>query len=206
MAAAVLESVEDRLEEVDGFLSDLDSNVEQVQSVWHMQLDHARNRVLRTNVMLSICNLGGLVATIPAAMFGMNLTTGLEETPHAFAVAACAGSGLGLASAIAAYAYYRYGPKRRYAARLRDVRSLRDLLVFHMEDLEEVVDGLRSAKDPSRAQFADIVRTAVRGKPVSDDEIDLLWRVYQRNTQSFLELDDVSELGAGGGWDRRGGF
>ena len=30
------------------------------------------------------------------------------------------------------------GPKRRYMARLRDMRSLRDLLIFHLDDLDDI--------------------------------------------------------------------
>lgn len=31
-------------------------------------------------------------------------------------------------------------PKRRYKARLRDMRSLRDLLIYHLDDLDDVLD------------------------------------------------------------------
>lgn len=32
--------------------------MEQTRTVWHMQLDHQRNRVLRINLLISIMSLG----------------------------------------------------------------------------------------------------------------------------------------------------
>ena len=47
--------------------------------------------------------------------------------------------GAGFSMAAFMYFYYKFGPKRRYAARLRDMRSLRDLLFYHMDDLDEII-------------------------------------------------------------------
>lgn len=49
---------------------------------------------------------------------------------------------LGGAAAGAMWAYYKIGPKRRYKARMRDMRSLHDLLVYHLEDLSDVSFGV----------------------------------------------------------------
>ncbi len=53
-------------------------NIEQTQSVWHMQLDSQRNRVLRLNLLISIMGFGTMGAGLPAAYLGMNIRSGLE--------------------------------------------------------------------------------------------------------------------------------
>jgi hypothetical protein len=55
----------------------------------------------------------------------MNLDSGLEDLPGMFWPVVEGSVAAGLVAAVGMYAYYKYGPKRRYAARLRDMRSLR---------------------------------------------------------------------------------
>lgn len=108
-----------------GSLKELLENMEQTRTVWHMQLDHQRNRVLRVNLLISIASLGGLMSTLPAAFFGMNLDSGFENVPGVFWPVVQGSTAAGMLLAGLMYAYYKFGPKRRYAARLRDMRSLR---------------------------------------------------------------------------------
>lgn len=49
--------------------------------VWHMSLDNTRNRTLQTNLTISIASFALMVATVPAAFFGMNLLHGWEVRP-----------------------------------------------------------------------------------------------------------------------------
>ncbi len=46
--------------------------------IWHMSLDNTRNRTLQTNLTISIGSLALTTATLPAAIFGMNLHSGWE--------------------------------------------------------------------------------------------------------------------------------
>lgn len=61
-----------------GYLSELEASMEQTKTVWHMQLDHQRNRVLRVNLLMSIASFAAMSMTVPAAFFGMNLDNRLE--------------------------------------------------------------------------------------------------------------------------------
>lgn len=58
--------------------------------------------------------------------------SGLEAADDVFMPIVGGSLSLGMVAAGGMWAYYRLGPKRRYAARLRDMRSLRDLLTFHI--------------------------------------------------------------------------
>lgn len=140
MASAILEAYEFKLQGTSSSLREVLENMEQTRTVWHMQLDHQRNRVLRVNLLISIMSLGGVMATLPAAYFGMNLSSGLEEVQGVFWPMVQSSLVFGLAAAGTMWAYYKIGPKRRYKARLRDMRSLRDLLIFHLDDLDPIME------------------------------------------------------------------
>lgn len=40
------------------------------------------------------------------------------------------------------YGYYRYWPNRRHKRRVKDMAAMRDLLVHHMDDLDDIMDKL----------------------------------------------------------------
>lgn len=106
-------------------LKELEASLDQTQTVWHMQLDHQRNRVLRLNLLMSMASFGAMTMTVPAAFFGMNLHIGLEKVPGMFGIVVKSSVLTGLLASLLVYVYYKFGPKRRYKARLRDMRSLR---------------------------------------------------------------------------------
>lgn len=199
MTSSILDSYELHLEGTHGVLTERIENIDQVREVWHMQLDHQRNRVLRVNLLLSVFTSGGLVAGLPAAYFGMNLSNGMEDVPGLFptVVQLSIISGVGVASIF--YLYYRFGPKRRYQARLRDTRSLRDLLMFHLEDLDDILLAVKEQTKGglmviSKKEFKNTVQAAVKGKPLSNEEIDLLYRVLDQNRDGFLEMSELVRL------------
>jgi hypothetical protein len=240
--------------------------MEQTRTVWHMTLDHQRNRVLRVNLLISMASLGGLLCTLPAAFFGMNLDNGVENVPGLFWPVVQGSVGLGVMGAGLMYGYYKFGPKRRYAARLRDMRSLRrappaaplpaacrrccvdrvarvssrsqprhfgpahrllctplarapaaafllsflpptphpthpthpplrrDLLFYHMDDLDSIIDAVKARGRLTKAEFGGVVRAAVKGRPMSADEVALLFRVFDQNRDAVLELSEMVRL------------
>lgn len=166
--------------------------MEQNRIVWHMQLDHQRNKVLKFNVSLSIASLAGLISTLPAAYFGMNLHSGLEEHEGMLWTVAQGSIGGGLALAILMYLYYNVQPTRLYSERLGDMRSLRDLLFYHMDDLDVILDAVKAQKTPlTEKRFSKIVREALKGKSISPKEIALLYRVIDRNKEAVLEMSEM---------------
>ncbi|KAL6767339.1 hypothetical protein ACKKBF_B34875 [Auxenochlorella protothecoides x Auxenochlorella symbiontica] len=194
MAAAILESYEFKLTAVHGYLSELEASMEQTKTVWHMQLDHQRNRVLRVNLLMSIASFAAMSMTVPAAFFGMNLDNRLEAAPGMFMFVVNCSMGTGLLMGGMVYVYYKFGPKRRYKARLRDMRSLRDLLVFHMDDMDDVIQEIKQRGQVTKTEFAQIVRESVQGKPMSTDEINLLYRVFDSNKDGLLELSELLRM------------
>lgn len=194
MVTAVLESYENKLLGIHNGLREQLEGMEQTRTVWHMQLDHQRNRVLRINLLISIMSFAVVLCTMPAAYLGMNVSSGLEDVPGIFWPIVQASAVMGASAGGLLYGYYRFGPKRRYKARLRDMRSLRDLLMFHMDDIDDVVDAVKARGRVSRGEFTSIVRDAVKGRPMSQDEIDLVYRVFDTNRDGFLEMSELLRL------------
>ncbi|PRW56958.1 Magnesium transporter MRS2-4 isoform A [Chlorella sorokiniana] len=198
MASSIMESYEFKLQGTHSSLKEVLENIEQTRTVWHMQLDHQRNRVLRINLLISIISLGAVTATLPAAFFGMNLSSGLEELSGVFWPVVQLSVLMGGVAAALMYGYWKIGPKRRYKARMRDMRSLRDLLIFHLDDLDDIMDTVkeraRSGTPVSKKEFGTIVQQAVRGKPMSKDEVELLYRVFDTNRDGLLELSEMVRI------------
>jgi hypothetical protein len=195
LAATILEAYEHKLQGTAGMLAEAQERIDQTREVWAMQLDHQRNRVLRVNLLISTCSLGGLVAAAPAAFFGANVPNPLEATPGAFGGLVAGSAAAGAAVAGAFWLYYKLGPKRRYDARVRDMRSLRDLLTYHLDDLDPLIDAVRARGALTKKEFGAVVRATVGGRPpISDDEAALLWRVFDTNKNDLLELSEVVRL------------
>jgi hypothetical protein len=140
-----------------------------------------------------------MVSTIPAAYFGMNLFSGFEAAPGIFWPIVQGSLAVGGITAGSIWGYFKFGPKRRYQARLRDMRSLRDLLYFHMDYLEEVLEAVREhvgvTGTVSRKEFGKVVRGALKGRsPMTPEEEELLWRVFDQNRSGFLELSEMVRL------------
>ena len=192
MASAILEAYEFKFLNIQSALKELSENLDQNRVVWHMQLDHQRNKVLRFNVMLSIASLCGFLSTLPAAYFGMNLHSGLEEHENMLWPVMEISLGVGSVTAVLLYAFFRFNPTNTYASRLSDMRSLRDLLFYHMDDLDQIIETFKSHKGQmSMAKFDELARECFQTKNITKEEISLLYRVLQKNQPAALEMTEL---------------
>lgn len=192
-AGMILQSYEFRLLNIQSALKELSENLEQNRMVWHMQLDHQRNNVLKFNVMLSIGSLCGLLGTIPAAFFGMNLHSGLENSEGLLWSVATVSLSTGAIAAASLFGFFSVGLNRgnTYASRLSDLRCLRDLLYHHIDDLDQIIEMFRSSPGLSLEQFSRLARESFRGKNISQGEINLLYRVLVKNYSAALEMTNL---------------
>lgn len=90
------------------------------------------------------------------------------------------------------YGYYKFGPKRRYNARMRDMQSLKDLLAFHLDYIDPIIDAVKDRKASNKKEFTIAVREAV--PTISTEEIDLLFRVFDQNKNGLLELSELMRV------------
>ncbi|WFD24494.1 Inner membrane magnesium transporter MRS2 [Malassezia equina] len=80
----LLESFEKQVEEVIAEIEQIYANVNNTQEIVELILDSNRNKLLTLDLGTSIMTLGVSAATLFVGLFGMNLTSHLEEHAHAF--------------------------------------------------------------------------------------------------------------------------
>lgn len=85
-------------------------------------LSSTRNRLLNLEITLAFTTLSVSVPALIGAIFGMNLTSGLEETPHVFA-------GVSVAAVVLSLIIARWG--RRALRRARSVKGEQEGLLRH---------------------------------------------------------------------------
>ena len=54
-------------------LQEMQENLEVTRDVWGMQLDAARNRIIRIELLVAVASLALMAVTVPGALFGMNI-------------------------------------------------------------------------------------------------------------------------------------
>ena len=60
--------------------------------------------------------------------------------------------------------------------------------MFHIDDMEDLVEEIHKRGRVSKSEFRALVQEAVEGKPMSTDEINLLYRVCESNEGVFMEM------------------
>ncbi|KAF7761411.1 hypothetical protein Agabi119p4_9403 [Agaricus bisporus var. burnettii] len=80
----LLESFSKQVEEIVNEAESIESNVQSTQEIVELILDSNRNALLALDLKVSIATMGLGTGALVAGVFGMNLTSHLEEHPYAF--------------------------------------------------------------------------------------------------------------------------
>ena len=86
-------------------------------------------------------------------------------------VGASAAASLVLFAAI--YSYWRYFPHTRHQRRVADMKALRDLLLYHVDDLEDILEALQKQPELGPGRFHEITRIVNSVKLTSN--IVMIW-------------------------------
>jgi len=101
----LLESFAKQVEEIVNETETTQSNVQSTQEIVELILDSNRNALLTLDLKISIITMGLGVGTLLAGLFGMNLTSHLEEHSYAFYI--MSGFSVVFAGAFSMYAIRR---------------------------------------------------------------------------------------------------
>ncbi|KAJ3481422.1 hypothetical protein NLI96_g7666 [Meripilus lineatus] len=82
----LLESFAKQVEEIVNEAENIQNNVQSTQEIVELILDSNRNALLALDLKISIYTMGIGVGTLVAGLFGMNLTSHMEEHEYAFVV------------------------------------------------------------------------------------------------------------------------
>jgi magnesium transporter len=94
----LLESCTKQMAEVCRSIYDLKDSIHTVESTTGFMLDAVRNQLLAFEIQINIITMGFGIGAFITAIYGMNLTSGLEESPRALFIIAAFSSCFALAS------------------------------------------------------------------------------------------------------------
>jgi hypothetical protein len=192
---------------VDGELRELRQHIAATREVWELQLDGTRNRLHRLELHANFAVLSLAVVSVPAALLGMNVPTGLEANPAAFP-AVVAGAALAGGAAYAAGARWARaaGPAGRAAAQ-QGAAAARAMTAV-LASLDDIEDALRAAGGGlSRPQLLAALRASCPGR-FDDDisaELSLMFRIFDADADGHLTLAEWAPRAGGGAAGGGGG-
>jgi hypothetical protein len=196
---AVVDTYLRQVRAVDGELRELRQHIAATREVWELQLDGTRNRLHRLELYTNFAVLSLAVVSVPAALLGMNVPTGLESNPDAFP-AVVTGAALAGGAAFAAGARWARaaGPAGRAAAQ-QGAAAARAMAAV-LASLDDIEDALRAAGGGlSRPQLLAALRAACPGR-FDDDisaELALMFRIFDADADGRLTLAEWAPRAGG---------
>jgi len=146
-------------------------------------MDAYRNRMIMVQAYMAMLSTGLSTGALVASIFGMNLHTGLEQSPVAFYAVASTTVILASSVYILVYRQFLHQPRLKHIAvsgRLGTGEELA-LLKAGMDDLGDIQDmllQLTQNKDQiSRAEFRRFVREA-SGRACPEHTLNLIFKLY----------------------------
>ncbi|GAQ83259.1 Magnesium transporters: CorA family [Klebsormidium nitens] len=187
---AMLLSYQREVQDVGSALKELRENMDSAQAVWELGLDSTRNRIIKMNLYIGMATLSASCAQLPAAFFGMNVPSGLEEAGGLFPYitgAACAAS-LGLFG-YCLY-WYKFRPQRKHQRRLQDIAALRDLL-HHIDDLDDIIKkGMGKRPHVNEQEFTEILRNHPATAQLNKGSVALIFRMLDQNKNHCIDVEE----------------
>ena len=188
---AVLESARREVQAIRRELAEINERIDDNREVVNISLDSQRNRILRTNLEISIAALALAAMNLPAAALGMNVPTGLEESHSAFG-SVLMGMGFAATSIYAFIALYRVGFLDSHAQKIKEHRALVRVL-GSMDEVEKVFYSIASKGGVSPQEFRDAL-TAATGKQFTEEDMALISRAYDDDGDAQLQLNTYRRI------------
>jgi len=198
----LLKSHAGRSRAMGGRVLELKNALTATREVWELQLDVDRNRVVRLNLRATILAVSCACAGLPAAIMGMNVPHGLEESAVGLTGAFSAITfGMG-AVGVGLYGMFTrqskstfipalFGGRGKHEKRVRELKALR----YVVQNLDSLYDVLREDINPlptgNKEQPSSFVtdRERVRKEiqsiggsgPADEESVDLVFEVFDQN-------------------------
>ena len=150
-----------------------------------------RNRMIRMNLYLGVFGLSLGIGTTVAGFFGMNLISGLEDSPFAFnSVVLLTGvTGISVAAACSSYVSGKT-MQHRATERLGEIETLTGAL-SDMSALDFTVKTMLDRGTPmSKEEFRMRLKQARLSRKVTEGEVDLLFDTMDIIKDGVLDKDD----------------
>ncbi len=190
--------LEEYARQLSSALSDINYLLQRVQSKQEfvaLALSSYRNRIARMNVIIDIAGVSLGIGTLVAGFFGMNLLSGMEETPGVFYAVILTTSFAGIVVATTSMSYLsgRFVQKRA-ASRLDEIETLSSAL-SDMRALDYTLKSaleLRGAKPMNKDEFRQEFKRARYSRRVTDKEVELLFNIFDIVKDGHIGNDDFA--------------
>lgn len=145
------------------------------------------------NVHLGIFTMSLAVGTTMSGFFGMNLINGMENVPGVFPVVVAASVTSGALIALYALNYMSgHTMQKRAESRLKEIETLNAAL-SDMSALDYTLKtSVGKGISVSKADFRRRLRRARESQFISDNEVNLLFSVFDRVRDGLLTLEEFS--------------
>jgi magnesium transporter len=191
-ASDMLLTYQREFDDAGGALEELRKDLNAAQEIWELGLDTTRNRIIRTDLMMSMGTLSVSLAAAVGAFFGMNLQSGFEDHPTLFYwVSGCA-TATSVIFAAVLFNFVRIRPRIEDKRRAEDLAGLQNLLQ-HLDDLDDIFQVVITevaGKPVTRKEFLRIVRQHPFADHMTQSELDLMFRLFDVNRNRVLELKE----------------
>lgn len=185
----LLEAYHRRLASVVGDVAELRGKVAAATELGRVTIDLNRNNIIKFNLYLSMTAVGLAATTSIAGIFGMNLVSGVESAPLAFA-AVTAGSGLVGAAVVAGFHATMRSQKsiQQRARHASDDREALTALLANMATVENVFDD--ACRDLTRPVIAERLEAAT-GRAPSEREVEILFDIFDASQNDKISLREA---------------
>jgi magnesium transporter len=166
----------------------LKRRVDSTQELLAIQLDNYRNNIIRINVHLTMASVGMALSTTVAGLFGMNMLSGLEEHPYAFWWTTMATTTAGIF--VYAGVHHMLHSSTGTGSHKRMLPALQTTFT-NMDTIQQVmVSCMQDGRGFTRQRFRDELSRTRGGMPVSKEEIDIVFDVFDQSHNGEINASE----------------
>jgi magnesium transporter len=178
----MLEIFHQQVTEIDNRISQIKSRIKTTEDYVKTNFDVQRNRLIRTNLFVSLASLGVAVSAMGAGVFGMNLKHGFEESASTFPAVTATILGLGLVtSGVTYYLMFPRAQKQSILDKIDDRKARNCLPDNTLEQLAFASASMPQADIPlAHEGYKDFNRTRAREMEhdISIEQIEKYRKAY----------------------------
>lgn len=173
----------------------LQQRLQSKQEFASLALAGYRNRLIRMNLYLALVGLSLGIGTTIAGFFGMNLISGLEDSPVAFSNVVMLTSVTGISVAAICSSYVSGRTMQSRARRRLDEIDVLTRALSDMPALDFTVKTLVEREEPTtKEEFRMKLKQARLSRKVTEKEVDLLFNALDFNKDGVLFRDDFEGI------------
>lgn len=152
--------------------------------------------MIRMNVYLSIAGIGIGTSTAVAGFYGMNLISGLEESPTAFANVIFITTSIGMLIGAGCVSYIS-GPsmRKRTLDKVKELTLINNSL-SRMNAIDYAMKYMvQKNQSLNKEEFTKKIREIQPSSRIDNEEIDLLFNAFDITKDDIIYIDDLQLIG-----------